>query len=51
MLSFFKNPKDTEILKDYLEEVKDETIKIKVWLTILAVYVFQKFFSSREDEW
>jgi len=38
-------------LKDFFEDIKDKTVKDKVWLTVLAIYVFSKFFTSKQDEW
>ncbi len=51
VLSFFKDPKELEVLKDFFEDIKDKTVKDKVWLTVLAIYVFSKFFTSKQDEW
>ena len=51
VLSFFKDPKELEVLKDFFEDISDQGIKKKVWLTVLAIYVFSKFFESKSDEW
>jgi hypothetical protein len=51
VLSFFKDPKGLDALKDFFEDISDNGIKKKVWLTVLAIYVFSKFFESKSDEW
>jgi hypothetical protein len=51
VLSFFKDPKELDVLKDFFEDIFDKGIKKKVWLTVLAIYVFSKFFESKSDEW
>jgi hypothetical protein len=50
VLSFFKNPEEAFNHSSRMPQ-SDSAKEVEIWLTILALYILQKKFGSKEDEW